>query len=284
MLYPNTTINCRSKLLDLGEPKIMGILNVTPDSFYDGGVYRQKDAILRSVDKMIEQGAHIIDVGGMSSRPGAEIIGVSEELKRVLEPLELIRKRHPKQILSIDTVHSQVAKSCLEIGVHIVNDISAGNIDPAILDIPTQFGAPYIMMHMKGKPKDMQQNLTYVDPVLDILDFFTQKVGVLREKGIVDIIIDPGFGFGKSIQHNYQILHQLKSLKVLGLPILAGLSRKSMIYKVLESDPASALNGTTALHMIALLNGADILRVHDVKEAAETIRLAKIYREASLIE
>ena len=270
MLYPNTTINCRSKLLDLGEPKIMGILNVTPDSFYDGGVYGQKEAILRSVDQMIDHGAEIIDV--------------SEELKRVLEPIELIRKRYPEQILSVDTVHSQVAQACLEIGVHIVNDISAGNIDPAILDVPSHFGAPYIMMHMKGKPKDMQQNPTYEDPILDIVDFFTQKIGILKEKGIVDIIIDPGFGFGKSVQHNYQILHQLKSLKVFGLPILVGLSRKSMIYKVLESDPTSALNGTTALHMVALLNGADILRVHDVKEAAETIRLAKIYREASLIE
>jgi dihydropteroate synthase len=267
------TINCKGKLLSLDHPIVMGILNVTPDSFYDGGNYQHLDAILKQTEKMLNDGATIIDIGGMSSRPGAEIISVAEELKRVLPAIQKIHENFPEAILSIDTVRAKVAKEAVQAGVSIVNDISAGKIDENLYQTVANLGVPYILMHMKGKPKNMQNQPTYDDVVLEIMDFFIAEIGKLRALGIKDLILDPGFGFGKTIDHNFFTLKNLNIFKVLGLPVLAGISRKSMIYKYLKINSSEALNGTTALHMIALQQGAKILRAHDVKEAAEVIKL-----------
>ncbi len=270
------TINCKGRLLDLSSPLVMGILNVTPDSFYDGGQHTHVDTALKQAEKMIEEGAKIIDIGGMSSRPGSETISEEEELRRVMPVLEAIVRDFPDAFISIDTVHARVAKAAIHAGGHIVNDISAGTIDPALIPTVAALGVPYILMHMQGKPKDMQQKADYEDIVTDLLDFFIQKVAELRQAGIRDIILDPGFGFGKTIEHNYKLLKNLQTLQILGLPLLAGISRKSMIYKLLETSPDQALNGTSTLHITALQNGARLLRVHDVKEAVEVIRLWKM--------
>ncbi len=271
------SLNCKGKLLDLSTPKVMGVLNVTPDSFYDGNRYTSTEQILQQVSKMLEEGADIIDIGGMSSRPGAAIVSVAEELKRVIPAVEIISKHYPDAIISIDTIQSEVAKQGIAAGGHIINDISAGQFDEKLFQTIGELGVPYMLMHMQGTPKTMQNNPDYKDVVLQIIDFLVQQVAELRQYGVKDIVIDPGFGFGKSLAHNYQILGQLHNLKILELPILVGLSRKSMIYKVLKSTPAEALNGTTALNMLALQNGANILRVHDVKAAVETIQLWQTY-------
>lgn len=269
----NHLINCKGKLLDLSTPQIMGILNVTPDSFFDGGRYSSVDNALFQVDKMLKEGADIIDIGGMSSRPGAEIISTNEELKRVLPIVQAIQKRFPQTILSIDTVKAEVAKQGVEAGGHIINDISAGQFDKKLYQTVADLGVPYILMHMNGSPKTMQHNPEYDNVITHVTDFFIKEVGVLKGLGVKDIILDVGFGFGKSIAHNYQLLKQLSDFKIFDLPMLVGVSRKSMIYKLLNIEPDAALNATSVLHLAALQNGGNLLRVHDVKEAKEVVHL-----------
>lgn len=284
MLFPHSTLNCNGQLLSLEHPLVMGILNLTPDSFFDGGQYVNESSILAQAEKMLADGAKIIDIGGMSSRPGAEIISVAEELKRVIHPISLIHQAFPQAIISIDTIRSKVAIEAVAAGASIINDISAGTLDPDFYPTVAQLNVPYILMHMQGKPKNMQAQPAYEkDIALAILDFFILEVGKLRKLGVKDIILDPGFGFGKTIDHNYQLLNKLHIFQLLDLPMLAGISRKSMIYKFLDTSPAEALNGTTALNMIALQQGAKILRVHDVKEALETIQLFQKLKEVENI-
>lgn len=273
MLNPRLTLNCRGRLLSLEQPIVMGILNVTPDSFYDGGKYTREDALLHRAESMLEEGASILDVGGMSSRPGAEIITVEEELKRVIPAVESLLLRFPDSLLSVDTVRSQVAREAVAAGAAIINDISAGRFDKRMYEEAGQMGVPYILMHMQGTPENMQQQPEYEDVVREVLDFFIREVGKLRQAGVKDIVLDPGFGFGKTVAHNYRLLRDMHVFQILDYPILAGLSRKSMINKVLGVAPARALNGTTALNMVALQQGARILRVHDVLPAVETIKL-----------
>ena len=266
-------LNINGGVFDLSSPKIMGVLNVTPDSFYDGGVFSNEKKILAQVEKMILDGADIIDIGGFSSKPGAKTISLKEEEKRVIPIIKLINKTFNKIIISVDTFRSEIAEKSLNEGASIINDISGGDLDKNIYQISYKYKAPYIMMHMNGVPSNMQNNPKYENINHDIIKDFTSKIDSAEKKGVCDIIIDPGFGFGKTIQHNYQILNNLKLYTVLKKPILVGISRKSMIYKLLKTDPSKALNGTTSLNTIALINGANILRVHDVKEAKEVIKL-----------
>lgn len=279
MLNPHLTLNCSGKILSLHQPVVMGILNVTPDSFYDGGKYQNEKAVLNQVEKMLQDGAAIIDIGGMSSRPGAEIISEKEELNRVIPHLINIQKEFPDAIVSIDTINSKIAKAAIENGASLVNDISSGRIDEKMFETVAELGVPYVLMHMQGKPKDMQKNPNYENVIQEILDFFIKEIDKLQNLGIKDIVLDVGFGFGKTVQHNYQILKNLHVFKILEYPILAGISRKSMIHKVLDITPKEALNGTTALHMVALQQGAKILRVHDVKEAVEVVKLFNVLVE-----
>ena len=272
-------LNIKGDILDLSSPKIMGILNVTPDSFYDGGVFSNEKKILHQVEKMILDGADIIDVGGYSSKPGAETIPLKEEEKRVIPIIKLINKTFDKTVISVDTFRSEIAEKSLSEGASIINDISGGDLDKNIYQIANKYRAPYIMMHMKGIPSNMQHNPKYENINYEIIKNLSLKIDSAEKKGVNDIIIDPGFGFGKTIQHNYQILNNIKLYTVLKKPILVGVSRKSMIYKLLESDPSEALNGTTSLNTIALINGANILRVHDVKEAKEVIKLYSFLKE-----
>ncbi len=273
MLNPRLTLNCRGTLLSLQSPQVMGILNVTPDSFFDGGRYTRQDALLRQAEQMLKEGAAILDIGGMSSRPGAEIVPVEEELQRVLPSIEALHQAFPEAILSIDTIRGRVAEEAVRAGAAIVNDISAGAFDESMYPTVARLQVPYILMHMKGSPKTMQDNPDYEDVVQTVLDFFIAEVGKLRALDVHDIVLDPGFGFGKTVEHNYQLLKQMHLFKILDLPLLAGLSRKSMINKVLKTKPEHALNGTTALNMVALQQGAKILRVHDVRPAMEAIKL-----------
>lgn len=267
------TINCKGNLIDLTEPKVMGILNLTPDSFYDGGKYKNSDSVIFWTEKMIVEGATFIDIGAYSSRPNAQDISVEEELSRILPVTERLLKEFPELLLSIDTYRSRVAGECLSLGAAMINDISAGKLDGGMLPTVAEFKVPYIAMHLKGDPKTMQQHTTYKDLLGEILYYFSERVAVARALGINDIIIDPGFGFAKTLEQNYTLLQNLPYFKTLDLPILAGLSRKSMIYRLLNITADEALNGTTALNMIALHKGANILRVHDVKEAVECIKL-----------
>lgn len=277
MLYQAKTLNCNGRILDLSTPKIMGVLNVTPDSFFDGGRYEGESSSLQQVEKMLTEGADIIDIGGMSSRPGAEIISPEEEHARVIPVIKSILKHFPDTILSVDTVRASIAREAALAGAGIINDISAASIDSEILDLVEELSLPYVLMHMKGLPESMQDNPDYSSVCQEVLDFLIRHLGVLREKQATDVIIDPGFGFGKSLEHNYELLKNLHLFKILECPLLVGVSRKSMIYKALEIDPSDALNGTTALHMLALQNGADILRVHDVREAVEVRQLFGLY-------
>lgn len=273
MLFPKITLNCKGTLVSLENPIVMGILNLTPDSFYDGGKLKSDSSILGQAERMLTDGAKILDIGGMSSRPGAKIIDAKEELNRTIEPISLINKAFPEAIISIDTVRSIVAKEAVEAGASIINDISAGKIDADFYQTVANLSVPYVLMHMKGTPETMQTQTEYEDISLEVLDFFIKEVGKLRELGVKDIILDPGFGFGKTIDHNYQLLNKIHAFRMLDLPILAGISRKSMIYKYLATTPDLALNGTSVLNMVALQQGAKILRVHDVKEAVETVKL-----------
>lgn len=273
MIFPQQTLNCDGTLLDLGTPKIMGVINVTPDSFFANSRREALTDILLTVEQMLGHGAAILDIGGMSSRPGAEIISIDEELQRVLSPIAAIKQRFPEAIISIDTVHAKVATEAVSAGASMVNDISAGRIDPEMYDAVAELGVPYILMHMRGTPKTMQQQSDYEDVVGEILDFFIQEVALLRKKGVKDVVIDPGFGFGKTVQQNYELLNGLNLFQILEVPVLAGVSRKSMICKLLGINPSEALNGTSVVHLLALQNGASILRVHDVKEAQEVIKI-----------
>lgn len=273
MINPWSTLNCKGRLLSLETPQVMGILNLTPDSFYDGNKYSNLDAQLKRTTQMLEEGAAIIDIGGMSSRPGAAIISVEAELKRVIPVIETISHAFPDCIISIDTVRAKVAKLAVEAGASIVNDISAGKIDDQLYTTVAQLGVPYILMHMQGTPENMQVQPEYNEVVTDIYDFFVKELAILRSLGLIDIILDPGFGFGKRVEDNYRLLNQMHVFQALDLPLLCGISRKSMICKVIKKGPKNALNGTTALNMVALQQGAKILRVHDVKEAMEVIKL-----------
>ena len=266
-------INIKGNLLDLNKPKIMGILNVTPDSFFDGGLYDTEKKVDIQVMSMIEDGMDILDVGGYSSRPGAKEISINEEINRVIPVVKFLRKTYPKLILSVDTFRSEVARNCLDLGIDIINDISAGCIDKNILDVVAEYNCPYIMMHMKGTPQTMQINPEYENLIKELLIYFAKRIYLAREKGIIDIIVDPGFGFGKTLDHNYTIMKKIENFKLLELPILVGISRKSFITKQLDIDKKDSLNGTTALNMYFLEKNINILRVHDVKEAKECIML-----------
>ncbi len=267
------TINCNGELIYLDRPKVMGILNVTPDSFFDGGKYKDEKSVLLQVEKMLKEGATFIDIGAYSSKPGAHEVDEVLELKRILPIVKLIRDQFPDAILSIDTFRSKVAKECIDGGASIINDISAGLRDKYMLSTVAELGVPYIMMHMRGTPQTMQQQTDYKDLVKEIVFFFSERLASAKSFGLIDIIIDPGFGFAKTLEQNYQLLQQLELLQLIGHPVLAGISRKSMIYKLLETTPENALNGTTALNMVCLGKGVHILRVHDVKEAMECIQL-----------
>ncbi|MFT7054842.1 MAG: dihydropteroate synthase [Roseivirga sp.] len=269
------TLNLRGSLVSLETPAVMGILNVTPDSFYSLSRKTQSGTILTAAEKMLKDGALIIDIGGYSSRPGADHISSQEELKRVILAIELIIKEFPSTNISVDTFRSEVARTAIEAGACMINDISGGELDPLMFDTIVDLKVPYIMMHMKGTPQNMVENSNYDHLIKEVLLFFARKVDELRLRGVSDIILDPGFGFSKTPDQSYEILRNLNYFKALRLPLLAGLSRKSMIYKTLGITAHEALNGTTALNMIALMNGASLLRVHDVKEAKETIELYK---------
>tara|TARA_A100000164_G_scaffold65232_2_gene53866 strand:+ start:3535 stop:4365 length:831 start_codon:yes stop_codon:yes gene_type:complete len=270
------TIQIQGKLIDFNGPKLMGILNLTPDSFYDGGKFEDKKAALAQVKKMLDEGADFIDVGAMSSRPGSNLLSAEQELKRLLPVLEYLLEQFPSKHFSVDTFYSCVAQKVLAMGVPMINDITSGNADPEILAVVSEFDATYVMMHMQGMPQNMQNNPSYENTVQDILYFFSKKISEVNEAGINNLILDPGFGFGKTIYHNYEILSHLNVFKTLGLPILVGLSRKSMISKPLSITPKETLNGTSVLHTKALLQGANILRVHDVKAAKECIDLVAL--------
>jgi dihydropteroate synthase len=275
------TINCKGKLLNLDSPIVMGILNVTPDSFFDGGKFTHSESILKKATQLIEEGASIIDIGGYSSKPGANEVSLKEELNRVIPAIELIISKFPETIISVDTFRSEVAKKAIEAGASMINDISAGELDSDMFRTIKELQVPYCIMHMKGTPKNMQQNPEYSNVVNEVLYYLAKKVEELKKLGVNDILIDPGFGFGKTVEHNYELLTYLTHLNQLDLPILVGLSRKSIIYKVLKIKANEALNGTTALNSFALSKGAKILRVHDVKEAVETITLYKKLNEIS---
>ena len=259
----------------------MGILNVTPDSFFDGGRFDDPAHALRQAEKMLREGAAILDVGGASSRPGAAEVSAEEEARRVVPLVAALSAEFPEAILSVDTWRAPIARAAVEAGAGIVNDISAGRLDENLLPAVAELAVPYILMHMQGTPTTMQQAPSYQDVVTEVLDFFLEKIGRLRALGVRDIVLDPGFGFGKTVEHNYQLLNNLSTFSaVTGLPVLAGLSRKSMICKVLKVNPEHALNGTTALHMVALQQGVRILRAHDVREAQEVIRLWEMVESA----
>jgi dihydropteroate synthase len=267
------TINCKGQLIDLSIPKVMGILNVTPNSFFDGGKYNDESELLTQVDKMISDGATFIDIGAYSSKPSAEFVSEEEELGRIIPAVQLILKHFPEALLSIDTFRSEVAKACIENGAAIINDISAGGLDNKMFEVIAKYKVPYIMMHMRGTPQTMQSMTHYEDIVKEMLFYFSEKINKARSLGINDLIIDPGFGFAKTIGQNYEVLRKTELFQLLELPLLVGISRKSMIYKTLKSSAKEALNGTTVLNTIALTKGANILRVHDVKEAVECVQL-----------
>ena len=269
------TINCRGQLIDCSEPRVMGILNLTPDSFFDGGKYKDEHSILTQVETMIQQGANFIDVGGNSSRPGADDVASSEELNRVIPAIEAISKRFPECLISIDTFRSEVADGAIASGACMINDISGGDRDPNMPKVAAKHQVPYIFMHMRGTPQTMNQLTQYEDVVLEVTQELAKKLKQLRALGLNDLIADPGFGFAKTLEQNYTLLNHLEHLKLLEVPILVGLSRKSMIYRLLETEPDHALNGTSVANTIALIKGANILRVHDVLQAREAIRLIK---------
>ena len=269
----NLSINCNGKLVDLNTPKVMGVLNITPDSFYDGGRYKDAKSILNQTEKLISEGATFLDIGAYSSRPGADFISENDELKRIVPVVELIQKNNPDVLISIDSFRAKVIRECVSAGAVISNDISAGKLDPDMIKTVGELGVPYIMMHMRGTPQTMKNQTTYQHLINEIYAYFSKQIELARQHNITDIIIDPGFGFAKTLAQNYELLNQMEFFKNLNCPILTGVSRKSMIYKVLGCTAEEALNGTTALNMVALMNGACILRVHDVKEAVECIKL-----------
>ena len=267
------TINCKGQLIDLSTPKIMGILNVTPNSFYDGGKFTLSENGLSQVGKMLDEGATFIDIGAYSSKPNAEFVSEEEERNRILPVVQGILNQFPDALLSIDTFRSGIAAVCIENGAVIINDISAGNLDEKMMEVIAKYNVPYIMMHMRGTPQTMQSLTNYENIIKEMLFYFSEKVNKARSLGINDLIVDPGFGFAKTLEQNYEVLQNLELFKMLDLPLLAGISRKSMVYKPLGLTANDALNGTTVLNTIALTKGANILRVHDVKEAVECVKL-----------
>ena len=276
----NNSLRCGKNVLKFDKPLVMGILNLTPDSFYDGGRYNNMDARISQTEKMINEGASIIDIGAVSTRPGTAGVSEEEEISRLLPVIETLISRYPETVFSVDTYRSKVVKLAAEAGIGIINDISGGSMDQQLMEAVAISGLPYILMHMQGTPAVMQLNPSYKNVSSEVNTFFEQKLEQLESAGISQVILDPGFGFGKSLEHNYSLLSQLHGFKKRGLPLLVGLSRKSMIYKLLQINPMEALPGTSALHMLAVLNGADILRVHDVKEAVQVIKLAETYIKA----
>lgn len=273
-------INVNGQLMDLSQPRVMGILNITPDSFYaDSRKQTEKDIIAR-IHQILDEGGDFIDIGAYSSRPDASDVSPKEEMERLKYGLEILRNECPEAVVSVDTFRADVAKMCVEeYGVALINDIAAGQMDPEMFSTIAQLKVPYIMMHMQGTPQNMQKNPHYDNPVKEIILYFAEKIEKLRASGVKDLIIDPGFGYGKTLAHNYEILDKLEELQMFQLPILIGVSRKSMVYKLLGGGPEDALNGTTALHAIALMKGARILRVHDVKAATETVRIFQALKE-----
>ena len=273
-------INVKGQLLDLSIPQVMGILNVTPDSFYAGSRMQTEEDIAARARQIIDEGAAIIDIGAYSSRPNAEHISAEEEMNRLRTGLEILNRNHPEAIISVDTFRADVAAQCVnEYGVAIINDIAAGEMDDRMFQTVAGLGVPYIMMHMQGTPQNMQQNPHYDNLLKEVFMYFARKVQQLRDLGVKDIILDPGFGFGKTVEHNYELLAHLEEFRIFELPLLAGVSRKSMIYRLLGTTPQEALNGTTVLDTICLLKGADILRVHDVREAVETVKIVEAMKK-----
>jgi len=279
IFYSKKTLNLQGEVLSLECPVVMGILNVTPDSFYDGGQYNLSTQVLHKATQLLAEGAKILDVGGYSSRPGADDISEEDEIARVVPVIQAIKQTHPRAIISIDTFRAKVAQAAIEVGAHIINDISGGNLDPKMYETVARLKVPYILMHMRGTPQTMTQLSQYEHLLYEILQDLQQKVVQLRALGVYDIIIDPGFGFAKNIVQNFHLMGHMGILRALELPILAGISRKSMIYKTLKTTPEEALNGTIALNTIALQNGANILRVHDVKAAFDAVKMLEMLNE-----
>jgi dihydropteroate synthase len=274
------TLNCKGRLLVITEPIVMGILNITPDSFYEESRYNNPELIIETAGKMIEEGAAVLDIGGQSTRPGSQRLLPQQELQRVLPVIELIRREYPQVFISIDTYSSVVAASAVQAGADLINDISAGEMDAAMLPTAARLQVPYVAMHMQGTPETMQQNPVYDNVTRQVIDFFIQKNEAFQQAGINDVILDPGFGFGKTIEHNFQLLNELDAFGIFHQPLMVGLSRKSTIYKTLGITAQEALNGTTVLNTISLLKGASILRVHDVKEAVQAVRLLTALKKA----
>ena len=270
------TINCKGELIDFSSPKVMGVLNITPDSFYDGGCYTKEKDILYQTEKMLTEGATFIDVGAYSSKPGADHISEDEELKRIIPAINAILKEFPKTLISVDTFRSTVARETISEGAALINDISGGTLDKRMFETIAMLQVPYILMHIKGTPQNMQENPTYENITSELISFFANQIYTLHELHVNDVVIDVGFGFGKTIEHNYQLLKDLALFKNLDVPILAGISRKSMLYKPLGISSKEALNATTSANTIALLNGANLLRVHDVKEAVQAINIVNL--------
>ncbi|WP_303011779.1 dihydropteroate synthase [uncultured Bacteroides sp.] len=280
-MFP-TYINVKGQLLDLSVPKVMGILNVTPDSFYAGSRMQTEEDIAARARQIIAEGASIIDIGAYSSRPNAEHISAEEEMKRLRTGLEILNRNHPDAVISVDTFRADVAEWCVkEYGVAVINDIAAGEMDNRMFRTVARLGVPYIMMHMQGTPQDMQKEPRYENLIKEVFLYFSRKVQQLRDLGVKDIILDPGFGFGKTLEHNYELMAHLEEFRIFELPLLVGVSRKSMIYKLLGGTPQDSLNGTTVLDTVALMKGANILRVHDVREAVEAVRITEKIKEES---
>jgi dihydropteroate synthase len=274
-LYRKSTVNIQGKLVDLALPSVMGVLNITPDSFFKGSRIDSIDDALSRVESFLNQGAKFIDLGAYSSRPGAANISLEEEMQRIIPFVEAIHQRFPEATISIDTFRASVAKNAIHAGAHMINDISAGSLDTEMFETIAALNVPYIIMHMKGTPQNMQKLAEYKNVSIEVSNYFSDKIAALRALGVKDVILDPGFGFSKTIDHNYEMLQHLEDLQIFGLPILVGVSRKGMIHKFLQTSPAEALNGTTVLNTIALMKGANILRVHDVKEAVECVNLVQ---------
>jgi len=280
MIHPKITLNLCGSLLVLENPVVMAVININTDSFYEKSRFTERGGILKQAETHIQEGATFLDIGGMSSRPGAPISNAKDEVEKIVPVIKSLKKEFPDAFISIDTVHSAVASAAYQEGAVLVNDISAGAIDPDMFPFIAKTNIPYVLMHLKGVPRNMQDNTNYKDVSLDVLDFLILKYQALKELGVKDIIIDPGFGFGKDVAQNYELLQNLSIFKILECPLMVGLSRKSMIYKVIEGTPEDALHGTTALHFFALQQGALILRAHDVKPAIDTIRVWKALENA----
>ncbi len=273
IFWPKPSVNIKGSIYNFKDPLIMGILNITPDSFYDGGRYEEAGSIFQQMKKMVNEGADIIDIGASSSRPGAAVISSKEEMARLSPALKMLKENFPETIISVDSYYSETAKAAADLGTDMINDISGGSLDPLMAETMAKLGLPYVMMHMQGNPQNMQQSPKYKNLIAEICYYFSEKIKAFEDAGVNDIILDPGFGFGKTLEHNYKLLAQLEEFLIFQKPILAGISRKSMIYKLLESTPEEALIGSTVANTLALTKGAHILRVHDVKAAKEASKI-----------